>query len=573
MEHARVKMRDKQHGGRKTTGWLIGGGAVVVVAGAYFGGAALLGGQIPQDTTVHGVDIGGLDAATAADRLHQELDPLATSPVTVAAGKKSAELVPANAGFGIDVDATLDGQTGYSANPAVMWQRLTGGAALEPVLTDDEDMLDAAVEGLRPQLDTKATEGKIGFKDAKVDYTAPTTGQTLAADDAATALEDSWFGATQPIELPTTAVEPKTPLAAFEKARDEQAAPLVAGPVTVDAGDLSAKLEPAGLAAAASFSVADGAVTMKLDNDKLSDELLKANPKMGSTAKDARIVLRGGKPAIQPAVTGHGVDTKELADKILAAATTKERTARVKMTKTAPDLTTKEAKALGVKEEIVEFSTPYPTYDSVRTKNLRAGSAKLNGLVVMPGEVFSLTKALAPITVANGYFESGVVEDGFSTTAVGGGLSQISTQLFNVGWLGGMDDITHRPHSRWFDRYPAGRESTLWEGQIDMAWKNNTGHAVMIQAWVSSDRVHTRLWGTKKWTVTSKTSDHYNITNPKTRYNSAKDCVAESGGQKGFSVDVHRTRTDGSQTLRDSLHWTYQPWNKIICGAKPKDKK
>ncbi len=567
-----MKMRDKQRSGKNLKGWLIGGGAVVVLAGAYAGGAALVGDQIPQGASVHGVTIGGLNSADAAARLHEKLDPLVTEPITISAGKKSAELIPANAGFGLDVDATLAGQTGYSLNPVVLWQRITGGESVEPVLTEDQGMLTDAVEGLRPKLDAKATEGKIAFKDAALDYTAPKAGQGIDAEAAADTIRDSWFGATQPIDVPATSVEPKTPVAAFEKARDDQAKPLVKDDVTVSAGKLSATLSPAVLAKAASFSVADGAVTMKLDNDQLAEQLLKANPKMASTARDAKIVLRGGRPAIVPAVEGHGVDTAKLSDKILAAATTKDRTATVDLKVTQPDLTTKKAKALGVKEQIVEFSSPYPTSDTVRTKNLKAGSAKLNGLIVMPGETFSLTKALAPITVANGYYESGVVEDGFSTTAVGGGLSQISTQLFNVGWLGGMDDITHRPHSRWFDRYPAGRESTLWEGQIDMAWKNNTGHAVMIQAWVGSDRVHTRLWGTKKYKVTSTTSDHYNQTSPITRYNDAEKCVSESGGQKGFTVDVHRTRTAGSEVLRDSLHWTYQPWNKIVCGKDPKKK-
>lgn len=567
-----MKMRDKQRSGKKLKGWLIGGGAVVLLAGAYAGGAALVGDQIPQGSTVHGVKIGGLSAADAAARLHAELDPLVTEPLTIAAGERTAELIPANAGFGLDVDATLKGKTGYTLDPTVLWGRLTGGESVEPVLTDDESMLQEAVEGLRPKLDAKATEGKIAFKDAAVDYTAPTVGQSLDADAAADTIDDSWFGATRPIKVPTTTVDPATPVAAFEKALDEQAKPLVDGNITVAAGDLKATLKPAGLAAAASFTIADGSVTMSLDNGKLADRLLEANPKMASTAKDAKIVLRDGKPAIVPAVEGHGVETKKLSEKVLVASTTKKRTATVELAVTKPELTTKEAKALGVKEEIVEFSSPYPTYDTVRTKNLRAGSSKLNGVIVMPGETFSLTEALAPITKANGYFESGVVEDGFSTTAIGGGLSQISTQMFNVGWLGGMDDIAHRPHSRWFDRYPAGRESTLWVGQIDMAWKNNTGHAVMIQAWVGSDRVHTRLWGTKKYTVTSTTSEHYDRTDPKTRYNDAEECVAESGGQKGFSVDVHRTRTAGSETLKDSLHWTYQPWNKIVCGEKPTGK-
>lgn len=562
-------MRDKQGMSKKKKGWLMGGGAVIIVAAAYAGGASLLDDQIPQGATVHGVEIGGLSSSDAAARLHQKLDPLDSDPIKITAGEQSTSLTPDQSGLGLDIDATLQGKTGYTLNPVVLFQRLTGGAAIEPVLTQDDDELHAAVEKLRPQLDKKASEGEIAFKDATVDYQKPTTGQTVEADQAVENIENSWFGASEPIEVPISTVDPKTPASAFEKVRDEQAKPLVAGNVTVAADDLKATLKPNQLAEAASFKVADGAVTMSLDQKKLADRLLKANPKMASTAKDARIVLKDGKPKIIPAVKGHGVDTKDLNQKILTATTSDSRTAKINVSVTEPELTTAKAKKLGVKEEIVKFSTPYPTYDTVRTKNLRAGASKLNGVLVMPGDTFSLTKALAPITEANGYFKSGVVENGFSSEAIGGGLSQISTQLFNVGWLGGMDDVTHRPHSRWFDRYPAGRESTLWEGQIDMAWKNNTGHAVMIQAWVTDSHVNTRLWGTKKYKVTSKTSEHYDRTNPKTVYNDAEKCVSESGGQKGFSVDVHRTRTAGSETLKDSLHWTYQPWNKVVCGKKP----
>ncbi|WP_418606416.1 VanW family protein [Georgenia sp. SUBG003] len=135
-------------------------------------------------------------------------------------------------------------------------------------------------------------------------------------------------------------------------------------------------------------------------------------------------------------------------------------------------------------------------YDPVRTTNLRVGAQKVTGVLVKPGEEFSLLDVIGPISAANGYVSS-VVEDGFVSTAVGGGLSQLSTNMFNVGFLAGMDDVTHTPHSRWFDRYPAGREATLWEPSTDMVWRNNTDYGVLVQSWVTGDRVHSRLWGTK----------------------------------------------------------------------------
>lgn len=563
-----VKARSNNGRGPRK-GLIIGGTAALLMAGAYASGAWLVGGQIPSGTTVHGVDIGGLDAERAALTLQEELAPVAARDLALTAGGRTARLDPAAAGLTLDVPATLEGQTGYTLNPTVLWHRLAGGEAVDPVLETDEEKLRGAIESAAKKLDGEPVEGKIAFKDAKPVVTEPAAGSVLQVDEAVDTVADSWFGASDPIELPAEVAEPQTPASAFAAALKDQAEPLVAGPVIVKAGNLRANLSPAALAGAATFTAEAGKVTMSLDNGALADALLQANPNMASTAKNARIVLSNGRPTVVPAVQGRGVDTSDLAAKVLAAATTENRTASVKLAVTEPELTTAEAKALGVKDTLVDFSTPYPAYDAVRTKNLYAGTERLNGVVVLPGETFSLAKALGPITTANGYYKSGVVVDGFSSEAVGGGLSQISTQLFNAGFLAGMDDVEHQPHSRWFDRYPAGREATLWEGVIDMKWRNNTDHAVMIQAWVDN-RVHTRLWGTKKYDVKTTTSDHYNLKNPTTEYNTADDCVAESGGQKGFTVNVTRERSSATETLpKETLTWTYRPWNKVVCGAKP----
>src|SRR5699024_7073187 len=143
----------------------------------------------------------------------------------------------------------------------------------------------------------------------------------------------------------------------------------------------------------------------------------------------------------------------------------------------------------------------------------------INGTIVEPGENFSLLGVLAPITTARGYVSSGVVEDGFATSALGGGLSQLSTQMYNAGLYAGMDDVEHKPHSRWFDRYPRGHEATLWAPRGDMVWHNNTDYGVYVQMWLAGQRVHTRLWSTEVWDVNVSTSQAYNITQPRTVYN------------------------------------------------------
>lgn len=551
-------------------GWLIGGACVVLAGGLYSGAAAYAGSQIPANTTVHGVNVGSLSTEAARQVLEQKLTPATTQEVAVQVNGKQEAIDPVAAGLAIDIEGTLDGLTGFDLNPATLLERFTGQLHIEPSSHVDEAKLRAELDALATRVAAKTAEGKLAFDGATPVLTKPVTGVALEVDESVAVVSESWFDAAEPLELPATLSEPKTSAKTLETALEETAKPLVAGPIKLTDGKSSASLTPEQLADAASFKVADDAVTMSLDADKLVEAAAQGSDGFKSTAKDARIVLSGGAPKVIPSENGTSIDSKDLDKLVLAASQDPQRTAKVALTTTVPELTTAEAKKLGVKEAIVTFSTPYPAADTVRTKNLYAGTKRLTGVLVMPGETFSLEKALGPITTANGYYGSGVVVNGFATEAVGGGLSQISTQLYNVGFLAGYDDITHKPHSRWFERYPAGREATLWEGQVDMAWKNNTPYGVMIEAWVGGGKVNTRLWSTDYWTVGSKSSAKYNLTNPGTEYNPAKNCKPESGGKKGFSINVTRTRTSADKTLpAETKSWTYQPWNKVICGKKP----
>ncbi|WP_258556494.1 VanW family protein [Mobiluncus mulieris] len=85
------------------------------------------------------------------------------------------------------------------------------------------------------------------------------------------------------------------------------------------------------------------------------------------------------------------------------------------------------------------------------------------------------------MTAENGWSDSGVINNGVHTTAVGGGLSQLCATTLNAAWFAGMDLIEFHPHSVWFSRYPAGRECTLWEGSLDLRWRNPNPKPVLLR--------------------------------------------------------------------------------------------
>ena len=560
---------------RRSRGKKIGIGvlvAVVLLAGAYVAAAWFLGDRVPGNTTVAGVDVSSLPVDEAERELTVGLADLEAAPIPVHLGDLSGELDPATAGLTFDPRATVESLTGFTLDPFIVIGHVFGLGERAPVTHVDEATLEQAVAALAQDLDVAPVEGSISFADGAAQVAAPVDGTSVEVEPAAQLIVEEWLTGERPFELPATVVEPTVNDEVIATAMSDVVEPLLSGSVTVAVNDTTTTIEPAELAAAATMEPQGAALRLVLDGQSLADVVTAKVPSIGSTPQDAQIVISGGAPTIIPAVTGTGLDPAAFADAVgsAAVATTPEgRVATIDLAQTEPEFSTADAQALGIVERISDFSTPMP-YDPTRTENLVIGTSRINGTIVMPGETFSLLDALSPISLANGYNSSGVVVNGFVSEAAGGGLSQLSTTTFNAGFEAGMDDITHQTHSRWFTRYPEGREATLYEPDLDMQWRNNTDYGVLIQAWVADSRTHVALWGTNVWDVNITTGARSNITSPQTVYNTSTRCEPESGGQNGFTVQVTRTRSqNGSVVDSKTYTTTYKPWNRVICGPAP----
>lgn len=560
--------RGKTRARTKVLLWSLG--IVVVLAAVYAGAAWFLGDRVPGETSVAGVNLSGLSVEDAEEELTEGLQGASTEPIDVSFVDSTTEVDPQEAGLSLDAQATVAQFTGFTLNPRILAGHLFGLGEQPPVTDVDSDELHSVVTEMGEQLAIPAVEGKIDFVEGEPEVTDPEEGAELDVQAAAETLATSWLTADQPLELPADSVPPTIGQDQIDAAMTDQVEVMMSGPVTVEVNDTEAELSPAELASAASMSAGDGTLQLSMDGEALADLLDTKVDSIGETPEDAQIVLKDGQPEVVPAVTGTGLDPKELAGSVRdSALSSDERTVTVELTETTPDFTTEEAEDLGVTEVIGGYKTSYP-YNPGRTENLKAGTAHINGTLIKPGEQFSLLDALTPVSTSNGYVGSGVVVDGFATDAVGGGLSQVSTTTFNAGFEAGLKDVTHQPHSRYFDRYPEGREATLWEPSIDMVFENNTGYGVLIQAYVTDANVVVKLWGTDVFDVSISTGDRYNFTDPRTVYNEAGECTAEAGGKSGFSVQVTRTvKQDGDVVDQHTYTHSYDPWNHVVCGSPP----
>ena len=190
----------------------------------------------------------------------------------------------------------------------------------------------------------------------------------------------------------------------------------------------------------------------------------------------------------------------------------------------------------------------------------------VNGTVVKPGEVFSLEKTLGEVDYEHGFADAGVISNGQHVDSLGGGLSQVATTVFNAGFEAGMDDTEHHAHQYYFDRYPAGREATLWTGKLDVKFTNSTSHAVLVQAWLDGEQIHVRMWSTKYYDVSITSSDRFNFRPVSTERKSGPGCEPYSGGNPGFDITVTRTRKHDGKALPDDVLTTqYAADNDIVC--------
>src|SRR5699024_1714271 len=127
----------------------------------------------------------------------------------------------------------------------------------------------------------------------------------------------------------------------------------------------------------------------------------------------------------------------------------------------------------------------------------------VNGAVISPGDTFSLHGYAGPRGTAQGFVASGIIIDGHAGTAVGGGISQFATTRYNAAYFGCMTDVAHTPHSYYISRHPAGREANVYEGAIDLVFKNDSQYPVQIQTSVGGGSVTVKLMGVKTVDVES----------------------------------------------------------------------
>ncbi|WP_138733380.1 VanW family protein [Modestobacter excelsi] len=549
--------------------------AAVLALGAAYGVDLLAAGDdVPRGTVVAGLELGGLSPAEASDRLQRDLAPRVVADRPLVADDVEGLLHPPAAGIALDVPGTVDAVEDQPLNP---WTRLTSlfsDRTVDPVLTVDRTSLDAQVELLATTVDRAPVDATITLEGTTPSLVEPVEGRTLDRDGAVaaiTAAVSSTADPASPVDLPVDVAPVRVGTAEAQRVLEETVTPALAAPVTVAGTDGADPVDVPETAIAASLTFSpedDGSLEVAVDPAALQTAMGEDFAAFGSPAQDARFEVTGDSISVVPSVDGQGIDPSELAEQLLPVLDDPApRQVTATLGPVPADFTTEHAQALGITEQVSSFTTNFTMSPSAT--NIRVIAEKVDGALVRPGETFSLNDFTGPRGTAQGYVPANVIEGGQLAKAVGGGISQFATTMFNAVFFAGLEDVHHKPHSFYISRYPAGREATVYDGLIDLVWKNDTTTGIYVQTqWVSGGSITVTFWGTPHYDVESVSSAKRNVTAPAVQEKPDDGtCIAQSGSQ-GFDITVTRVFKDlatGAELRREDFDTHYAAEAVIHC--------
>lgn len=558
-------------------------GLVVLALAVYGTGYALSGDRAPRNATIAGIGVGGMSRAEATAKIADEFETRTAREITLTVDDETVVTSPAELGFGVDAVATINQiGIGRSLDPRHIWTVLAGGGEADPVVTVDQGKLDAFLNELSEKIHRDPVDATVSFAKSKVKYTSAVQGRDLDVAAAEAALKDGFLDA-DTIDLPVELVDPEITDDLAADAR-EKAEKIVSDPVILQVkGGGKYEIPVQDLAKAYSFEVRDGKLVAVLDSKELLklsqeglDDLATEDP------VNARVEIRDGKPYIVSSKDGNEITEKILRKAVedTVGASGKERSTTVTPNGKKADYTTEDAKEAGVKEIVGEFTTYFP-YAEYRNINLSVAARLINNAFLKPGDQFSLNQRIGERTEAKGFVYGSVIEGGRLVQGLAGGISQSATTVYNAAFFSGLQLDQWQPHTLYFDRYPAGRESTVYLPTIDVKFTNNTPHGVVVQAFVNKAGPGTqgsmtvRVWSTKHFVVESPEPTKEGFYNSGvTRWVDAPNCAYQAPIQ-GFTARYHRNISDpsGKFIKREDFVWKYSAGDEIRCGKKPEPKK
>jgi len=540
---------------------------LVVTAVAWAVDSASYHGRVARNTTLAGMPVGGLHRPQLDAVVAVVAKRYASSPVAVKADGGGFSTDTAELKISVDAPRTTTvalrvGRTSSPVNRAWWWARSFVRDRRAPVQISVDDRAVQAVVAARDPHRVPPTEPAVTAKpDGKVfSVTAGKPGKGINPADVVEA-------------LPTAAAsgDPRTPITvrvergevpprfSHRDAEDlaTRAEAAAGTPLTVRAGTATTTVPPTTLRPWVHSEVVADGLHLVVDSKRAVADLAKLFPAAATAPVDTTFVVDGGQARARPGTPGTTccdvaagtVVQGALLDGETRTVGTPAAPVALPLRPLLPRIPAADVPGLGIKEQVSTFTTRYPA-GQPRVTNIHRFADIVKGHVILPGELFSLNGQVGERTLDKGFVVDHQINDeGKFDEAVGGGVSQFATTIFNAAFFAGLDYGEYQSHSIYISRYPYGREATVSWMHPDLQIKNTTPHAVMVWAAYDGTSLTVSMWSTKYLADVQQTAQ-----------------TATPFGPGCTRVRTERTRKylDG-RTAVDTVSATYQPAEGVKC--------
>ncbi len=583
---------------------VLGFTAFFLLVGIFIAGFQFwFGGRIYPGVTVAGVPLGGLSPAEAAGEIQARITFPTSGQILLQDGASAWVVTPQEVGLFLDPGASAASAFDYGRSGSLMsrleaqFSGWSAGAPASPALVFDQRLARQYLAGLATQIDHPVIEANLGVQGTEVIVRSGEIGRTLDIDASLAALSAQvqlLKDGVVPLVVKETPPVILDPTAQAEVARAILSQPLtLTMPEGQSADGAPWVIEPSALAGMLAIErVKDGAgetYKVGLSAEMLIQYLSNLSPNLQTFAQNARFVFNDDTrqlDLIQNAVIGRQLNVQASMKAIQEGLASGQHNIALVFDLTNPQaMDTTTAADLGITEAVSVQSSYFYGSSAERVQNITAAAKSFHGLLIAPGETFSMASQLTDISLDNGYAEALIIVGNQTVKGVGGGVCQVSTTLFRTAFLGGFPIAERHAHAYRVYYYEkvagnkintdyAGLDATVYVPLVDFKFTNDTPYWLLMETYVdpAASRITWKFYSTSDGrTVDWNTTGPINIVEaPEPLYRENPDLPEGKIKQVDYAAqgaDVHVQRTvsrNGSVYFTDEFNTHYQPWQAIF---------
>ena len=563
-------------------------------------------GRVFPGVSVAGVVLSGMSPADGALKLSQTLSYPISGKVVFRQDEKAWVVSPVQLGMVFDASASARaaynlGRRGgliTALGDQIQAHRL--GYTIAPVLIFDQRVAYRFLQGLAQQVDQPLTEATLEIDGTNITAVPGQAGRIVDIDATLTNLSSQLQtfrdGA---VVLAAQDVQPSvTDLSAqADVVRQILSQPLRLMIPDAQAGDPGPWLyQPEVLANLIQIrAVQDGntsKVQVSLNPEALRQMLTAIEPQVDRRAANARFHFdesTGQLVVLSPSATGRSLDVSASIKAIMDALLRGEHSVPLIVIESQPAVAdTATAQQLGISGLLpngLQTSYFYGSH-AERVQNITTAAARFYGVLVAPGETFSMADTLGDVSLDNGYAEAPIIFGGRTIQGVGGGVCQVSTTLFRAVFFAGFPIVQRVPHAYRVSYYEqtangrdpslAGLDATVYVPLVDFKFTNDSPYWLLMETSVSGYSLTWKLYSTYDGrTVDWQTTGPQNIVPaPKPLFEENPDLKPGQITQtdyaaNGADVTVDRTvLKDDAVYFQDEYKTRYEAWQ-AVCEYAP----